>query len=453
MKTIWNRRSFLKAGGLTALTLGLNAFSPAIFRRRILAGPEEDSRKLVFIFQRGGNDGVNTLIPRGDPEYSLANRPSLFIDEADAITPGDGFAQLHPALAPMMEIYNHTDLNGVPGPGNLAFLHRIGYEGQSQSHFDSQKYWENGLPGQPTVQEGMIYRKILHTLDPANNRVAGMSISSSQLTALKGLVPLPTVSSTQSFNLSGTPQKVEKFLGALPSVPGGPDGSGLLGAYGGPRDFATHPYRELVYGSGLVLADAMTIVQNAVNQGAYTPANGAVYPPGSFGSKLEQVAMLLKRTPVRVLGLNIGGWDTHTKQGGSNGYHASLLGNLAQGFQALYRDLQDQWEDLIIVTMTEFGRTSRENGSLGTDHAYGCVVCVGGGSVRGGVYNCDPGTWAPGDLFSKKDRYVEHRTDYRAVFAEIFAKHFGDDAAVLEQVIPGYGALSARADFQELGFL
>lgn len=454
MRNISTRRSFLgKAGAIASAALGLNALSPAVFRRKILAGPEEGSKKLVFIFQRGGSDGVNTLIPRGDPEYNARNRPTLFIDPADAIDLGNGFAQLHPALRPLMEIYNHTGLNGQPGPGNLALIHRVGYEGQSQSHFDSQQYWENGLPGKPSVEEGIFYRQIESTMDPARNSVAGVAISSSQLVALKGRHPLPAMTSAESFSFSGSAAKVRKFLGQLPTVPRGPDGKGLLGAYGGPRDSEAKPYRDLVYGTGLVLSDAVSTVQEALSQGTYSPSNGAVYPADRLGEKLRDIAMLLKRTPVRVLGTNVGGWDTHANQGGRTGQHARLLASLAQGFQALYRDLQDQWEDLIIVTMTEFGRTSVENGSLGTDHAYACVVLVAGGGVKGGVYNCDSATWKPGDLFSQSGRYVKHRTDYRAVFAEIFAKHFGDDAATLDYVIPGYLGLASRADFAPLGFL
>ncbi len=201
----------------------------------------------------------------------------------------------------------------------------------------------------------------------------------------------------------------------------------------------------------LPLLAAPLLAWQALRQDAR--ANGAVYPPGSLGRKLRDIALLLKRTPVRVLGTNLGGWDTHTKQGGAVGYHRNLLATLAQGFQALYRDLQDQWEDLIIVTMSEFGRTSKENGSLGTDHAYAGAQFIAGGGVKGGVYNCDSTTWSAGDLFSQKGRYVKHRTDYRGVFAEIFSRHFGDDDATLAQVIPGYEQLSQRPDFAPLGFL
>jgi hypothetical protein len=292
-------------------------------------------------------------------------------------------------------------------------------------------------------------------MSPLANHLAAVSISSSQLVSLKGEIPLPTVPNTDTFTFSGSAAKVAKFLGRPPASPGGTDGKGLLGAYGGPRDFPGHPARELVYGTGLVLADAMGIIRDATGQGTYEPANGADYPNGSFGTKLQQAALLLKRTPAQVVGVNTGGWDTHTNQGGSVGYHSNLLGSLAQGLQALCRDLQDQWEDVAIVTMTEFGRTSKENGSKGTDHAYATVVFVAGGAVKGGVYNCDAGTWQAGDLFSQSDRYVKHRTDYRAVFAEIFTKHLGDSPAGIDEVIPGYTAAAAArpSDFTFLDFL
>jgi len=451
----WNRREILKAGGMTAVALGLNVFSPLAFQRRILAAPELSKKKLVFIFQRGGNDGVNTVIPRGDPQYNTTNRPTLYIDEADALDLGNGFAQLHPYLQPMMDIYNSSSLTGVAGPGNLAVLQRVGYASQSQSHFDSQQYWENGVPGQPYLEEGMLYRQVAKTLNPTQNHFVAASLSSSQLVALKGPLPLPTLSNPAAFKFAGSTAKVSKFLGTLPSAPQGVDGKGLLGFYGGARDFPAKPYRSTVYDTGVVLADAINIVQEAVAQGGYTPENGAVYPNGGFGDKLRNVAMLLKRTPVQILGVNVGGYDTHTNQGAVGGYHSSLLQELAQGFNALYKDLQSQWEDLVIVTMTEFGRTSVENGSFGTDHAYACVVFVAGGPVKGGVYNCDSTTWAAGDLFSQSGRYVRRRTDYRAVFGEIFTKHFGDSPALLNEVIPGYSTAAAAnpGDFQYLGFL
>lgn len=450
-----NRRDMLKQSSVLAMGLGLNFFSPALFKRKLIAGPMTSPRKMIFIFQRGGNDAVNTIIPRGDSQYSTGNRPSLFIPQGNAIDLGNGFAQAHPALAPLMEIYNSTALNGVAGPGNLAVLHRIGYAGQSQSHFSSQQYWENGVPGDEDLDEGMIYRQIAATMDPGNSPFVAAAISSSQMVALKGPITLPAFNNPNEFLFNGNTAQVQKFLGQLPSSPVGGDGKGMLGLYGGPRDSIGKPYRDLVYGTGLTLVESINIVQTALQQGPYTPENGATYPNGGLGDRLRQVSMLLKRTPVRVLGVNVGGWDTHSDQGGANGQHANLLGELAQGIQALSRDLQSQWDDVIIVTMSEFGRTSIENGSQGTDHAHAGVMLVAGGRVNGGVYNCDSSTWANGDLLSVDNRYIRRRTDYRAVFGEIFMRHFGDDLPLVNQVIPGYSAAASAnpSDFNFLNFV
>jgi uncharacterized protein (DUF1501 family) len=271
---------------------------------------------------------------------------------------------------------------------------------------------------------------------------------------LKGDKPFPNFNRAQDFSFSGNAIKSQKFLGAVPSTSG--SGRGLLGLYGGPQDEPTKVYRPLVHDTGELLGSTMSILQTAVAQGTYTPANGAVYPNDSNGRKLMEAAMLFKRTPVKIVGLTVGGWDTHTDQGQITGGHANLLRPLAQGFQALYRDLQDQWDKVLIVTMTEFGRTSEENGSRGTDHAESSVMFVAGGGVKGGVYNCDPTTWKNGDIFSSKSgRYLAKRTDFRAVFGEVFTRHFGDSAQVLEEVIPGYAAAAAKdaVGFQPLNFM
>lgn len=451
----WTRRDFLRAGSLTAFGAGVGFIKPEIFGDKALADRVSPDTKLIFIFQRGGSDGVNTVIPYGDSEYNTTNRPTLFIPRARAIDLGNDFAGLHPRMAPMMEIYNHPALTGVNGPGNLAIIHRVGYAGQSKSHFDSRQYWENGVPGEPSFEEGMIYRQVALTMDPLKNNLVAAAMSNSQMVALKGPLPIPTISNVNTYSFSGDPTGSVKFIGRLPSGPQGTDGGGLLGIYGGPHDFPNKPYRDLVYGTGLALTNSMNIVQEAVAQGPYVPSGGANYPGGGFGNRLRQIAMLLKRTDARVLGVNIGGWDNHTNQGKIYGRHGNLLARVAQGFQALYRDLQDQWDKLLIVTMTEFGRTSKENGSKGTDHGHACVMLVAGGSIRGGVYNCDASTWADGDLFSIKDRYVRRKTDYRAVFGEIFTRHFGDSEDMLETIIPGYtqAASDNPGDFERLNFI
>ncbi len=454
----WNRRDFLKTGGLATLSLGLNAFGPSSLRRLALAGQGATNKKMVFIFQRGGNDGVNTVIPRGDPEYNNTNRPTLFIDEVDAIDSGNGFAQLNPMFQPLMEFYNGAAINGVAGPGQVAFIHRVGYSGQSQSHFDSQNYWETGVINPEYLTKGALYGVVAETMDPVNNPLSAVSLSNSQMLALKGPLALPTFSNPANFKFAGSQAKVDKFTGLLPTTPEGANGKGFLGFYGGPQDALAHAgYWDLVSGTGTVLARAMQIVQDAIALGTYTPANGAAYPSGDLGPKLMNAAMLMKRIPeLNVVTINHGGHDTHTNQGGPYGYHGKLIANIAGAIAAFLKDMGTEPDLPTVVTGTEFGRTSIENGSQGTDHAYASVVIVAGGGVKGGVYNCDPSKWLAGDLFSQSTRYLKRASDFRSVFGEVIKKKFGFTDATLDQkIIPGYLAAKTAnpTDFASLGIM
>lgn len=457
------RRSFLKTSGVLSWgAISANLLTPVIFDQNLFAGNANNNKRLIFIFLRGGADGLNIIIPRGDPEYNATNRPSLFIPDNLAINSGNGFAQFHPSLQPMMEVYNNSALNGQTGPGNVAVIHRVGYANQSRSHFDSQFYWENGSPGNDALSEGLMYRHLDRTIDltDINNSFVGAGLSSSQLLALTGPKPIPNFTSAANYNLSGGATTAARFLGATPGSPGAPDGRGLLGVYGSAPDKVGKIYRSLVHDTGKLMGATITTLQNAVNQGTYTPENGATYPTNGFGNLLQQAAMLIKRTNVKVLGVNLDGWDTHTAQGQLTGSQPNLIGQVGLAIQALYRDLQSMWSDVMIVTMTEFGRTSEENGSQGTDHAEACVVFAAGGSVKGGVYNCDATTWAPNGvgvspMFQTAGRYLARRTDFRAIMGEIFTSHFGDATGLLDDIMPGYSTAAAAnpSDFQFLNYI
>lgn len=452
------RREFIKSSGILGAGMGLAMNSPmGVFTRNMMAAEAGDlsNKKMIFIFQRGGNDGINTVIPRGDSDYNTTTRPTLFIPENLAIDLGNGFAQLHPRMEPMMELYNNSGINGQEGPGNLAVIHRVGYSGQSRSHFSSQQYWENGLPGNEGLEEGMFYRYLANNYDFSDkeNSFLAAAISGSQMVSLKGPQAIPNFRRASDFRFRGTPSASRKLLGE-PGVDGKP-GTGLLGLYTGAHDVIGKKYRNLVHGTGELLGATLETLQSALDQGEYVPANGAEYMNDSFGDKLEQCAMLLKRTDVKVLGINIGGWDNHNNQGQINGRHGNLLYDVADGYRALHRDLQDMWDDVLIVTMTEFGRTSEENDSRGTDHAEATTMFVAGGGVKGGVYNCDETTWEDNAMFKVNDRYLSHRTDFRSVFGDIFKNHFGVNEGDLDDIIPAYSI--AKIDdpdqFKSLGIL
>ncbi len=450
------RREFFKTSSLAGGALGLNILGSLGLPNNLLADGHTGNKKMLFIFQRGGNDGLNAVIPRGDKEYNTTNRPTLFLRENQALDLGNGFAQLHPGLAPMMEIFNSNKLNGQDGPGNLAVIHRVGYAGQSRSHFSSQHYWENATPGNKKLDEGMFYRQITKTLDLTDeaNAFVAASLSSSQMVSLRGAKPLPNFSKASDFAFRGNSAQNLKFLGTLPGEDDRwPVGSGVLGLYGGRPNLPRKRYRETVHRTGQLLGSTIQTLRDATRK-AYTPANGASYPNDSYGQRLREAAMLFKRTNAKILGMNIGGWDTHVGQGQLYGKHRQLLSKVALAFQAFYRDLQDQWEDVVVVTMTEFGRTSKENGSRGTDHAEAAAMFVAGGGVKGGVYNCDSKTWKNGDMFSTKNgRYLARKTDFRSVFGEVFTSHFNDSSKQLSQVIPTFEAAKREnpGDFKKLG--
>ena len=416
------RRDFLKSGAaLSALTVGMmpglpfgGAVCPPLLQRRLLAGPTGTcNKKMLFIFLRGGMDGLNAVVPQGDSSYNTTSRPTLYISDAAGLDLSNGFAQLNPQLSRMMNMYT---------AGDLAVIHRVGYEGQSRSHFDSQQYWENGTLDRD-LEVGIFNRLIENSSNICSDSIAAAALS------------------------SGTNSQISKFIGQPPSAG---EGRGLLGFYDGNQDFPGKAYRDAVYGAGNVLVETMGHV-DGVNPASYTPANGAQYPGGTFGERARIAAQLFKETPVQILGLNIGGWDTHTNQTGNfNG----ILYDVGTVFEALSLDLQDQWDDLVVITMTEFGRTSDENGSLGTDHAEATAMFVAGGSVNGGVYNCDSTTWSNGDIYSTSNgRYLAHRTDFRSIMGEIFRGHFGDSQSVVAQAIPEYSSLQSAdpLGFTDLG--
>jgi len=457
------RRKFMKS--LLAWG-GVGTTSLSFFGRQQVhaAGDPSKPKRLLFIFQRGGNDGLNTVVPHGDPHY-LQARPGIGIELADMVAAGtdlgNNFAGLHPMMAPMMGAYN---------AGELAVIHRVGYTNQSRSHFDSQDYWEKGDPrGKLGLKDGMLYRQMNEMLDLADPSVSfpGAGLSGSQMVTLTGENPLPNFSDSADFNFLGSTDMKAKFLGQLPSSQGSGDGKGILGLYGD-SPLGTALYADLVKGTGQALGGTISTLANA-NSTPYVPNNPDLYPGGSFGSRLREASMLFKRTDACVLGINIGGWDTHSNQGGAVGGHGNNLNNFADAFAALKDDLGAEpngdggtlWDDTIVVSMTEFGRTSKQNGSNGTDHAESSAMFVAGGAVNGGVYNCDETTWETGAsqsdsaMFQVNNRYLSRRTDFRAVFGEIFTKHFGDTPEQLERVIPGYNqaVVDYPSQMTELGIL
>jgi len=454
------RRSFLRGSGLTLAGFGLTSLLPGPFIRHALAAPATSDRRLLFIFLRGGNDGINAVIPHGDPQYSLTSRPTLYIPPAQAIDL-NGFASLHPAMQDLTEVYD---------AGDLAVLHRVGYPNNSQSHFDGQRIWENGDPTRTHLFEGWLYRYVKEHAVDAGVSLPVISVQGTAPVILRGDDKFVNVANPDGFGYVLSEPRRSKLAGAWHQVFN--DLTGL------------EPYGPVLSQTGVNLVNVLDEYAswdqanwNPRDPGdgySLFPVNGATDPEGRFSPssygffhslKICALSLLesdgMSGNGTRVTGTQLGGWDLHSGQGQLNGNHAQLLSWLAHGIRSLRivlsgaatddRTYPAIWDQVAVTTLSEFGRTSDENGSQGTDHAAASCLFVAGGSVNGGVYNCDGTTWPAGVMYGIGGRYLLERTDYRAIFWEILRDHMGASPAAVESVFPGYTALGLGA--QEPGIV
>jgi uncharacterized protein (DUF1501 family) len=393
-----SRRSFLKSTGIGFLALGL----PPSFLVRA-AGAEQGGRgkALVVIFQRGGMDGLNVVIPFKDQAY-YALRPSIAVKEPAAgeerAIDLDGYFALHPALASLKTIYDN---------GKLAIVHAAGSPDNSRSHFDAQDYMEIGTPGIKSTPDGWLNR-YLSEKQASVSPFRGVAVSPQTPRMLAGAAPTLSMSSIEEFRL---------------------------------RNVAMAPTLEKLYANstdplfrqgGKSLFDAMARLRAIESK---IPPSTASYPAGRFGVGLKQIARLIKADVGLEIAFNeIEGWDTHVAEGGATGQLANRLKELGDGLAAFYQDLGDRVEDIVLVTMSEFGRTARENGNRGTDHGHANVMFVLGGRVRGGkVYGRWPGL-ASEVLYEGRD--LDLTTDYRTVCSEVFVRHLGQRE--VGRIFPGF---------------
>src|SRR5574341_628780 len=394
----FSRRIFIKNAALGLLALGL----PPAFVVRAAQGEKKNRGKiLVVVFQRGGMDGLNAVIPfREKNYYSL--RPSIAIAEPASGNQGatdlDDFYALHPALAPLKELFDRR---------HIAIIHAAGSPDNTRSHFDAQDYMEIGTPGVKNTPDGWLNRCLAKDhRDPAPFRAVALTSRLPRI--LAGSTPALTMASAEEFRLRN-----ESSSMALRKL------------------YATTQDPLLQQGSRS-LFDGMEVMKQVA---AGAPAATEVYPAGRFGASLTEISRLIKAdVGLEIAFTEIEGWDTHANQGGASGIMANRLKELAEGLSAFYRDLGDRMEDVVLVTMSEFGRTVRENGNRGTDHGHANVMFVLGGRVKGGkVYGRWPGL-EPEVLYEGRD--LDLTTDFRAVCAEILSRHMGQKD--LNKVFPGY---------------
>jgi uncharacterized protein (DUF1501 family) len=393
-----SRRSFLKSSGLGFLAFGL---PPAFLVRAAGAQQGAKNKTLVVVFQRGAMDGLNVVIPFKDPAYYRL-RQSIAIAEpgagAERAIDLDGFYALHPALAPLKNIYDK---------GQLAFVHASGSPDSTRSHFDAQDYMEIGTPGIKSTPDGWLNRCMLEK-PKGDSPFRAVALTAQLPRILAGAAPALTLSSIEEFRLRN-----DAMAGALQQL------------YAASSD-------ALFRSGGASLFSAMGELRRIE---AKIPASAERYPAGRFGAGLSQIARLIKAdVGLEIAFSEIGGWDTHANQGGATGQLANRLKELAEGLAAFYRDLGDRMDDVVVVTMSEFGRTARENGNRGTDHGHANVMFAIGGKVRGGkVYGRWPGL-APEVLYEGRD--LDLTTDFRTVCSELVSPQLGQKD--LPKIFPNF---------------
>ncbi|HVK03498.1 MAG TPA: DUF1501 domain-containing protein [Armatimonadaceae bacterium] len=451
-----SRRVFLKNGGIAAASVGLlPAFGPAFLRRAAYAaGPENARRRkvLICVFQRGAADGLSMVVPYGDPDLYM-RRPTIGIPQPGRGGDGsaldlDGFFGLHPALAPFLPVYKE---------GHLAVVHACGSPDGTRSHFDAQDYMESGSPGNKSVSDGWLARTALSCpQDQArkNNPFRAVAVGGGMPRSLQGDAGALAVPDLRTFGIGrGGPtggggrraaaaRRDEAMEGASAAQAMMATG-GLPGVAGGFETLYDQAVGDVLHGPGSESFEAIKTLQK-LNLAAYAPSNGARYPVGRFGDSLQQIAQLVKAdVGLEIAFAETGGWDTHVNQGTAQGQLATRLREFGQGIAALYRDLGDRMDDVVILTMSEFGRTARQNGNLGTDHGHGtCFFALGGGVNGGKVLGKWPGL-GDGMLYENRDLAIT--TDFRAVFGEVALRHLGAKDA-LPKIFPGYAG--SPADFR-----
>jgi len=404
------RRVFLRNSAV--VVVGTTAI-PSFLTRAAFGAVEPGTRtkRLVVIFQRGAADGLNIVVPHGEHAY-YAMRPSINIPRKDVLDL-DGFFGLHPSLASFQPLWDRR---------HLAIVHAAGSPDPSRSHFDAQDFMESGTPGLKATSDGWLNRALRSAPTPGvKSAFRAISLGPALPRILTGPERAVAVNNINDFGVGGrNPNAV-------------PIAKSFEAMYDQSSDSVLH-------GTGQETFDAVKMLKSA-DPAKYKPAPGADYPRGRFGDSLRQLAQLIKANlGVQVAFADIGGWDHHVNEGSTQGQIANVLGEFSQSLSAFWIDLGDLADDTVVITMSEFGRTARENGNRGTDHGHANVMFVMGGPVKGGkVYGQWPGL-DQSELYEGRDLALT--TDFRRVVGEAIARHLGNDN--LAQVFPGFDNSTGR---------
>jgi len=399
-----HRRAFVRSGVLALLSLGAD---PIFLDRAAYAARDRRTaggRTLVCLFQRGAVDGLSMVAPHGDAHY-YRERGRIAIPRADLIDL-DGHFGFHPALAPLIPWWRD---------GSLAVVHAVGSPDPTRSHFDAQDYMESGTPGRKSTEDGWVNRYCRHDREHQETPFRAVAFGPSLPKALAGSAPALAIDDLETFGVRAGGARA--------------------------RDRLTRAFESLYQGTGTGIVarsseEGFEAVRMLRAAGLDRAVPGPDYPAGSrLGRSLAQVGQLIKADlGLEIAFVDVAGWDTHVNQGAAQGQLGFRLGDLARSLAAFAADLGERMRDVVVLTMSEFGRTVAENGTGGTDHGHGTAMMVMGGTTRGGRVVGDWPGLAPEARHEGRDLAVT--TDFRALFAEVLAAHLG--ATDLTGVFPGF---------------
>ncbi len=397
-----SRRGFIKAGGLALFGIGIGGI-PAFLADAVagIAAPAPFRRikTLVCIFQRGAMDGLMAVSPYTDPHFKAA-RPDLYMAAGKAagersLLDLDGRFGLHPSMRAFEPLFREK---------RLAIVQGIGSPNTTRSHFDAQDYMESGTPFNKGTTSGWLNRAAGLLGHEAAGPFQAVSLTSSLPRSLSGDHAAIAIKSLQEFNVRLSGNK-----------------AGALNAAKSFEDIYDQTAAGVLKDAARESFEAIRMLQKTSVKN-YKPANGARYPSSALGNALKQIAQLIKMdVGLEVAFAESGGWDTHVNQGTAAGTFARNVSDLSNSIVAFWTDLGTLQDDVTLMTMTEFGRTVKQNGTGGTDHGRASCNFILGHGIKGGIVHGKVPELALENLEDRRDLRVT--TDFRAVFSEVAKAH------------------------------
>lgn len=417
------RRYFLQTTGVLAAYCGVAPLQALGAAADASTAPVASGKTLVSIFLRGGIDGLNLIVPYADPGYAKL-RTNLRINnpgQDEGCLDLDGAFGLHPRAKALMDAFD---------AGHAVAAHAVGYGKNSRSHFEEQDVWETGVIGNTVGSDGWLNRHLLTS--EGRGPVRAVAIGDALPRILRGDAPAYAIRGLADLGLPRTQQQ-DQITAALEHA------------------YQCDPRKEsddasaLVQDTGAQTLEGMKLIQSVANL-PYSPA--ASYPNSGLANQLKSAARLIKADiGIEVIQIDYGGWDTHNNQGnGILGNYGNKVEQLSEALAAFTRDLGERLDDVLVLTLSDFGRTARENGTRGTDHGWANAMLALGGPVtktgekagvgsdkRRKVLTDWPGLM-PDQLHQNRD--LMHTTDFRDVLSEVVHTHLGNPN--LAKIIPGH---------------